>query len=276
MSRIRTIVHPTDFSEASAEAFAHALRIALAEEATLYLLHVAEPDDDTDWSQVPHVRATLARWHLIDDGAAAVGELGIRVAKLGLAPQATVNAILHFLAGHSADLIVLATEGRQGVARWLHGSVAEHLARHAKVPTLFVPARARGFVEPESGDIHIRRILVPIDHHPKPTVAVEAIAGLVRQLAGEEVEGHFLHVGHHAPQVQRNAGPKGPKGPLQVTMRDGDVVEAILTAADEWPADLIGMPTAGHHGFLDALYGSTSQRVLRQAPCPVLTVPAFI
>jgi nucleotide-binding universal stress UspA family protein len=49
MSPIRTIVHPTDFSEASAEAFAHALRIALTEKSTLYLLHAAEPDDDTDW-----------------------------------------------------------------------------------------------------------------------------------------------------------------------------------------------------------------------------------
>lgn len=209
----------------------------------------------------------------MDEGAAAVGELGIRVAKLGLTPRATVNSILHFLASHSADLIVQATEGREGVARWLQGSVAEQLARHAKVPTLFVPRHARGFVEPEHGDIHIRHVLVPVDHHPKPTVAVEAIAGLVYRLAGNEAEGHFLHVGRHAPQIQRNAGPDGP---LPVTMRDGDVVEAIIETAGEWPADLIGMPTAGHHGFLDCLRGSTSERVLRQAPCPVLTVPAFI
>ena len=37
-------------------------------------------------------------------------------------------------------------------------------------------------------------------------------------------------------------------------------------------ADLIGMATAGHHGFLDALRGSTTERVIRQAPCPVLTI----
>ena len=208
MSPIRTIIHPTDFSAASAEAFAHALRIALAEESTLYLLHVAEPGDDTDWSQFPHVRATLARWGLMDKDApaATVAELGIRVAKLGRAPQATVNAILHFLASHSADLIVLATEGRDGVARWLHGSVAEHLARHAKVPTLFVPARAPGFVDPESGDIHIRHVLIPIDHHPRPASAVGAIAGLLDRLAGRnKPEEHFLHVGRHAPQIQHHA-----------------------------------------------------------------------
>jgi nucleotide-binding universal stress UspA family protein len=275
MSPIRTIVHPTDFSDASAEAFAHALRIALAEKSTLYLLHVAIDGDEREWAKFPHVRATLARWGLLDEGASAdaVGDFGIRVAKPGLTPHTTVTAILHFLASHSADLIVLATEDRQGVARWLHGSVAEQLARHAKVPTLFVPARAPGFIDPERGDIHIRHMLVPIDHHPKPTIAVEMIAGLVYRLAGDAVEGHFLHVGRHAPRVQRNAGLDTPP---PVTIRDGNVVEAILNAAGEWPADLIGMPTAGHHGFLDALRGTTSERVLRQAPCPILTVPAFI
>ena len=39
-------------------------------------------------------------------------------------------------------------------------------------------------------------------------------------------------------------------------------------------ANLIMMATAGHQGFLDALRGSTTERVLRHAPCPVLAVPA--
>ncbi len=168
---------------------------------------------------------------------------------------------------------MLATEGRQGVARWLHGSVAEQLARHANVPTLFVPACARGFVDPAHGNVRIRHVLIPIDHQPKPAMAVGGILGLVRRLAGDQAEEHFLHVGRHAPQIQRHAEPGRP---LPVTMRDGNVVDAILEAATEWPVDLIGMPTAGHRGFLDALRGSTSERVLRQASCPVLTVPAFI
>jgi nucleotide-binding universal stress UspA family protein len=50
-------------------------------------------------------------------------------------------------------------------------------------------------------------------------------------------------------------------------------VDAILREAADWHADLIVMPTAGHHGLMDALAGSTSERVVRRAPCPVLTVP---
>jgi nucleotide-binding universal stress UspA family protein len=49
-------------------------------------------------------------------------------------------------------------------------------------------------------------------------------------------------------------------------------VEAIVEAAIELDVDLIGMPTAGHHGVLDALRGSTTERVIRHAPCPVFAL----
>jgi nucleotide-binding universal stress UspA family protein len=64
--------------------------------------------------------------------------------------------------------------------------------------------------------------------------------------------------------------------PFTVTRsaRPGSVVDEILAAAAESQANLIVMATAGHQGFLDALRGSTTERVLRHAPCPVLAVPA--
>jgi nucleotide-binding universal stress UspA family protein len=52
------------------------------------------------------------------------------------------------------------------------------------------------------------------------------------------------------------------------------VVQSIVDAAIEFDADVIAMPTAGHHGVLDALRGSTTERVIRHAPCPVLALPA--
>ena len=56
-------------------------------------------------------------------------------------------------------------------------------------------------------------------------------------------------------------------------MREGPVVETIVSVAEEIDANIIVMPTAGHHGLLDALRGSVTERVLREAPCPVLAVP---
>jgi nucleotide-binding universal stress UspA family protein len=68
----------------------------------------------------------------------------------------------------------------------------------------------------------------------------------------------------------RNAAGAAP-----ITLRYGNTVQTILAAAIEYDADLICMPTAGRQGVVDALRGSTTERVIRQAPCPVLAVPAL-
>lgn len=273
MTAIRAIVHPTDFSEPSAAAFAHALRIALSAKCPLYILHVAAAAATEEWVSFPHVRHVLANWGLLAENetpAAIYSKLGVKVAKVEMLPQSTIDGILHFLDKHPADLIVLATQARQGVARWLHGSTAEKLARHAKAPTLFVPAKARSFVDQARGEVRLRRVLIPVDREPKPAAALGTIMSFAHTLAGIDVEERLLHVGRNPPSVQHHSDPRHT---LPVAIRHGDVVQAIIDAAADWQPDLIGMPTTGHHGFLDAVRGSTTERVLRQAPCPVLAVP---
>lgn len=274
MLEIRSIVHPTDFSEVSAGAFTHALRIAIAAKAALTILHVATDRATNDWASFPHVRRTLAQWGMMEENEStdAIQEkLGVLVRKVEMEPQAPADGIHHFLQLHAADLIVLSTEGRQGVARWMHGSVAETLARTTRTPTLFVPARARGFVDAARGEVHLRHVLIPVDREPAPAAAVATIMDFAHRLAGIEAEERLVHVGGDAPQVERRTAANRP---VPVESRSGEVVSSIVDAANEWMADLIGMPTAGHHGFLDALRGSTTERVLRQAPCPLLAVPA--
>ena len=56
--------------------------------------------------------------------------------------------------------------------------------------------------------------------------------------------------------------------------REGEPVAEILAAAELVGADLIVMPTAGRAGVFEVLRGSTTEQVLRQAPCPLLAVPA--
>ena len=270
---ISTIVHPTDFSEASASAFVHALRIAITAKATLTVLHVAGAKKPPEWDQFPHIRKTLSDWGLLSetDTTDAIAEkLGMTVRKVEMEPQSPVEGVQHFLRTHAADLIVLSTEGREGISRWLHGSVAEKLARHTRAPTLFVPAKARGFVDPRRGEVSLKRVLIPVDHDPQPVAAIGRIMSFAHLIAGIDAEERLLHVGHEAPDVKR---PAEPHRRLPVALRKGDAVQAIIDGAKEWPADLIGMPTAGHNGFLDALRGSTTERVLRQAPCPLLAVP---
>jgi nucleotide-binding universal stress UspA family protein len=54
---------------------------------------------------------------------------------------------------------------------------------------------------------------------------------------------------------------------------EGRVVAEILERARAWPADLLVMGTHGRGGFERWVLGSVTEKVLRKAPCPVLTVP---
>jgi nucleotide-binding universal stress UspA family protein len=270
-----SIVHPTDFSVSSELAFAHALRIALSGKAQLHLLHVGhhEPEPD-DWMAFPGVRRTLVDWGLLPEGSpreAVAEQLGVYVSKVEMIDRGAVRGILRYLEQNPTDLIVLATHGRQGLPRWLQGSIAEPVARQASAKTLCIREGARGFVEPGSGDVAIRHVLVPVDHEPRPGLAIQAAWQLASLLGAGDAVFHLLYVGE-ADDMPALAGELGP-AQLERLARRGDVVDEIVTAAAELQADLIAMASAGRRGFLDEIRGSTTERVLRDAPCPVLVVP---
>jgi nucleotide-binding universal stress UspA family protein len=275
---IRSVLHPTDFSESSRLAFAHALRMALSGRTKMYVLHAGpEASEEPDWSMFPAVRQTLADWGLLEQGSsprAVFDDLGVRLAKFRVHDSDAVRAILRFLDEHPSDIIVLATHGREGLPRWLHGSIAEPVARDAHTDTLFIPQGARGFVAPENGAVTLRRILVPVDRRPWPGHALNAASQMGRLLADGPVALEVLYVGAAAdmPSLQID---QASWATVERTIRSGDVVAQILAAAEQGAADLIVMATAGHQGFLDAIRGSTTERVLRQAPCPLLAVPAL-
>jgi nucleotide-binding universal stress UspA family protein len=272
-SSIRTILHPTDFSDLSGAAFAHALRIALAARCKLQLLHVVQHDAGAALS-FPNVRRLLVQWGLSDEDdplSEALTKLGLEVDNIKLNGQDPAQSIVRFLREHPSDLIVIATHGRGGVDHWLKGSVSEDVFGRFAIPTLFVTHGARGFVSQVSGDIRLRRVLVPVDFSPTPSHAIKIIQRFGRLLTGENIIAHLIHVGNSVPPVNA-AVPALPA----VILRSGDVVKSIVDAAVEYDVDFIGMPTAGHHGALDALRGSTTERVIRHAPCPVFAVPSAL
>jgi nucleotide-binding universal stress UspA family protein len=91
-------------------------------------------------------------------------------------------------------------------------------------------------------------------------------------MTGARVPVDVLHVGETAPKLR--SASANPQALPRIMLRSGNVVQAIVDAAIELDVDLIAMPTAGHHGVLDALRGSTTERVIRHAPCPVLALAA--
>jgi nucleotide-binding universal stress UspA family protein len=55
-------------------------------------------------------------------------------------------------------------------------------------------------------------------------------------------------------------------------VRWGSPVEAIVAHADDKRVDLIVIATHGRTGLSHALLGSVAERIIREAPCPVLTI----
>jgi nucleotide-binding universal stress UspA family protein len=273
------IIHPSDFTASSRAAFAHALKIALQSKAELELVHVQEhqlgSEKDVHWTDFPGVRAMLASWQILPADARHedVAGLGLRVKKVLNAEADPLEAMVAYCEAHPPDLLVLATHQRHGLSRWLHRAVAEPLARRSRAMTLFVPESARGFISPDSGAVTLRRILIPVDHAPGAQAALEEAYALTAGFDRHGVVFKLLHVGTDqgmpAVSLPQRAGWR-----WEQRLVPGEPVASILKEAADWSPDLVVMATQGHTDFLDALRGSTSERVLRGVHCPVLAVPA--
>jgi nucleotide-binding universal stress UspA family protein len=275
---VESVVLATDFSAASERAFSHALAVALLRRASLTLLHVGGDTGD-DWRGFPAVRKTLERWGLLEPGsarAAVFAKVGVEVEKVEIDSRRPAAAIAEYLDRVPTDLLVVATEGREGLARWLHGSVAEAAARWSRTMTLFVPADAqRSIVAPADGTLTLHNVLIPVDRAPDPGDAIE-FARRAAEVAGDDgdvVTVTLLHVGADAAMPRVHA-VDGPRWAFKRMSRAGDPVDEIVKAAEQVRAELIVMATEGRVGVFDALRGSTTERVLRRAPCPLLAVPA--
>lgn len=268
------VLFATDLSHEGDLAFAHALRIALAAQGELAIVHAGSRDlVGKEWEQFPRVRASLAGWGLLELGAppsAVLDQLGLHVRKIDVPAPDPLHGVKDVLEHRPCDLIVLASQARQGVDRWLHPSLAEAIAREAYTPSLTFPPSASGFVDPQTGAVSLLNILVAIDYRPSAARALSTIADLTSMLGAAGAIFHLLHVGDSFPETPI---PEAIATRVRTRQQSGAVVDAIMDTAAEVKADLIVMATRGHDSLLDSLRGSTTEQVLRQASCPVLAVP---
>jgi nucleotide-binding universal stress UspA family protein len=272
-NRLKSIFHPSDFSEASEVAFAHALKLALAAGAELSMLHAAG-GSDAEWEDFPGVREILERWKLIPEGSprSAVAKLGIEVRKVLVSSNEPVTACLGYLERHPADLIVLAVHRGESRMGWLGKSVGKPMARRAGEVTLFIPHGVKGFVSRADGSVALRNILIPVTKKPLAQPAIEAVVRLIASLGLSHGTVTLLHAGPESDMPELEL-PEHTGWNWQCWARSGDAEQTILRIAAALSADLIVMTTDGPDGFLDGLRGTTSERVLSKAHCPVACLP---
>jgi nucleotide-binding universal stress UspA family protein len=273
---VRSVLHTTDFSDASARAFAHALAISVLRQSKLTILHIGKRiGGDVDWDDFPQVRRTLERWKLLEPGSptsAVLDELNVKVSKRAQRGFNPIRATRKFLEDNPHDLVVLATEGSNNRPDWLHRSDAEAIARGSGAMTLFVPGgAARGIVSLENGDLDLKNILVPVDGNLDGAAAIEFARRTAETIGDGDVVITVFHVGLQMPPLP--ALPEGEGWTWQTSLGRGEPVESILAEAEKLQANLIVMTTNGRDTLGEAVLGSTTERVLRRAGCPVLAVP---
>jgi nucleotide-binding universal stress UspA family protein len=145
MSRIRRILHPTDFSRASSAAYRRAVDMAKGNRAELLLVHVLTPAvpvvaDGYVSPQVYEDMANAARAYgqkHLDALVRKAKQAGARVRGL-LLEGVPHERIAQAARSRKADLVVIGTHGRTGFAKLFLGSVASRVLAVAPCPVLTV------------------------------------------------------------------------------------------------------------------------------------------
>lgn len=197
------------------------------------------------------------------------------------------GAIVDYARDHGVDLVATGTRGRSGLRRFLSGSTAEHVLRESPVPVVTV----RRTEDPPVTDYE--RVLVPTDGSDTATGAVDhavavagafdatlhavsvADVGVVAAGADATPPGAILdrlsERGHEATEaVAERAREAGVEAVTAV--REGFPASDLLDYVDEEAIDFVAMGTHGRTGVGRLLLGSTTERVVRRSPVPVLAV----
>ena len=303
MTTIRRILCPLDFSRFSRHALDQAVALARETGAEVSVLHVFTfapvAQSVTAGATIPMEPMRLdpsARGALQSELATFVGDVdtaGISLTTTLFEGDA-VTRILDRATDWNADLIVMGTHGRSGFERLLLGSVAEKVLRKAPCPVLTVPPR----VLTADHGLAFARILCPIDFSAASLRALEYASGLAAPQgpgivalniielfaeSGGMRDELALDTPDFRAELRRtalgrlhDAIPEALRArcPIREVVTMGKAWKEILRAATEEDADVIIMGVAGRSAADLLLFGSTTQHVVRQAACPVLTIRA--
>ena len=303
MFPFRNILFPTDFSAHSHAALKYAAGFARDFNGRVLLLNVQD-------AKVPANLLTLPAYVFEDQENHWLLELRAKAKELIADPLlAGVEVDPVFVEGdraqeiarvafeHEVDLITVVTRGRNRLSRAFGGSIGEEIVAEAPCPVLAIRPPQRDFVEHRGGQTEIRlnRILLATNFRPSSAAATQ-LATSISNLRNAELHAVYVigdyfeqismmfpegglaaltrlrsHVQERMAQLARSSGPRA-----STHVAEGRPYLEIVKLAADLDADLIVIGTAVHGSLFGSsqVLGSEIERVIRNAPCPVLCVPA--
>lgn len=303
MFPFRNILFPTDFSAHAHAALKYAAGFARAGHGHVLLVNVQD-------SNVPPNLLTLPEYAFEEQENNWLLELRSRAKELladALLDGVEVDPV--FVYGDPAteigrvafqlevDLITVATRDRNRLARAFGKSIAEEIVAEAPCAVLAIRPPQRDFVEHRGGqtEIRVNRILLATNFRPSSAAATQLATSISNNLGAELhavyvigdyfeqissifPEGGLAALTHFRSHVEeRMAQLAGPSGRNAAThIAEGRPYQEIVKLAADLNADLIVLGTAVHGSLFgnNQVLGSEIERVIRNAPCPVLCVPA--
>ena len=284
------ILVPIDFSPFSDYATDFAIFLAQQYRASITLFHVivlyeADVDEEIHVTQLEEIikRKEANTGELFERHKQKFLNHDIRIDSVIARGLSAANTILDYINEHKFDMVIMGTHGRTGLKNWIYGSVAEKVVRLSHIPVLTL--------HNNPGDIKLNRILVPIDFSENSKAGIKEARKIAKEF---DAEIHFIHVVEQHlypsfnvigmesiyimnPEIKEKSAEKlhdfcrDYENAHYVTI-EGTAHQTIADYAGENDIDLIIMSTRGFTGLDHLLIGSTTERVVRKAPCPVLTV----
>jgi len=270
------ILAATDFGKQGERAFHHALRLAVARQAHLTLLHTGpEGRKAVPWERYPGVRDTLLKWQLLGRGALRTDvweQLGLDVKKMALRDQDTYHGMLDYLRQHPTDLLVMDTGAGRGLARMRRTSLALAVAHSTHSHALLLPETADDLVDPENGRRKLSKAMFVYQHQADPRLALEWLNQWLPMFSEGQVELDLLYLGEEnaSPDIVL---PANPAVKWQRIARSGPALETIVAQAQAGGAELITMINQPARGFTGRLRGGLGDQVLRRVGKPMLLLP---
>ncbi len=290
MLPMRTLLVPTDFSAGASLALDHAMALSRRLETSIRLLHCYRVPTELE---LLYLGQPVGHWEPgIREGAARqLAEVAVRVTGQGMAitqelacgsPAAEITRA----ASSQADLIVMGSLGRTGIAHALLGSVAERTVRDAPCPVLVVRSQERPVSLP-------RTVVLPIDFSVGSDRALSFARELLVRLQTRKVVLVYAHDVDDLPnlpssdrdslafalrkfvpeELEELAKGLRETGLLcEVRIEQGPPARVITDCARQEEADWILMSSHGRSGPSRWLMGSVAERVLRTAPCSVMVL----